>query len=562
MNLPVRRQERPFGTWEWVTLAAYAVVAGVGVHLHQSWAGEAQDWLTARDTTLGGLLERLHYEGAPTLWHLILWTLAHAGFTFGAVQWVCAGIATVGLAVWLRHSPMPRYLKLVFPFTFYMAYQYAAMVSGYVLFPLLVFTACGLIGSLDVKGNRVPRPVATALALGLLANLSLYGWMCAVGLALVYGERCWRMDCVLLQGGRHKRRCWAGAGLLAVMLAVAAATAWPAQDVAFIASIKQLPSVQAMLDMKQPAINNGGGRQTSWFVIERAAPGERPPAGAAWQQSLWRSCRLGTGAAHPYRTRKMLYAVSLLLFPLSTFSVLAYLVVATLIYRCTWHRFRTSWLPYALVFMGCMTVFCTERIAGLLMIALMAVAWVSWQQRLPLRRTPRWMEMLLRASLATVLVVQVGWTAHALWSEAHQAYSGDRMAARYLQESARGKRVAGFYSLAAGPELYFDRKIYFNQPTSYWPFSMDARMNLSQSQVLAARPDYVVIGTRGYLQDVVLNQVATVMNTSGNWPGDLQRIGDYFEAHGYRETHRFCGVTPMRGGYNNKLCQVILEPAQ
>ncbi|MGB6611639.1 MAG: hypothetical protein WBE63_18010, partial [Acidobacteriaceae bacterium] len=43
---------------------------------------------------------------------------------------------------------------------------------------------------------------------------------------------------------------------------------------------------------------------------------------------------------------------------------------------------------------------------------------------------------------------------------------------------------------------------------------------------------------------------------------DPFHVIDYAEAHGYRETHRFCGHAWMRSGYAEELCQVALQPVQ
>jgi hypothetical protein len=42
---------------------------------------------------------------------------------------------------------------------------------------------------------------------------------------------------------------------------------------------------------------------------------------------------------------------------------------------------------------------------------------------------------------------------------------------------------------------------------------------------------------------------------------DVYGIIPFAEAHGYRETHRFCGRSFMRAAYAEELCEVALEPA-
>jgi uncharacterized protein (DUF1810 family) len=43
---------------------------------------------------------------------------------------------------------------------------------------------------------------------------------------------------------------------------------------------------------------------------------------------------------------------------------------------------------------------------------------------------------------------------------------------------------------------------------------------------------------------------------------EVYGIIPYAEAHGYRETHRFCGHTFMRDGFSESMCQIALEPMQ
>jgi hypothetical protein len=567
---PLRSEK--FGVWEWSALAAYVGLVAVEARHHTSWADEAQAWLLARDCSLHDLLlHRLHYEGTPGLWHLLLWVLARIGLPYAALHWLTAGIATVGVGVWLRWSPFPRFLKLLFPFTFFVAYQYAVVARSYTLFSLLVFAACALIGSRDRTPGYKPRPLLTALVLGLLANLCMYGTMAAIGLALVYADRLWRRT----RSGFLQRSQLRGSGLAAAILfvacALAALQAWPAKDVAFTTGIMDLPSVQKLLHRQEPVEAVAANQQPSWTMNPEDAKLAPPHTGSWLKDRLWRdSHKFYAGATqqarHVYRTERSIFAASLLMFPFSGSMLLAYLAVAGLLYRCVRQRFAIGLLPFVLIFAASVAIYSAEHHTGLLLVAFVAVAWISWREKPVLkardRELQRWMEIGLRTVLLAIFIVQIGWTLHAVRAEWRTPYSGDYVAAKFLRQHAAGKKIAGYYSLSVGPEAYFPAKIYFNQPTSYWQYSKDPRLTMSNADVLAGRPDYVVLGTIAFRHQMILNQILPMLDTQNDEPGDIMHVGDFFSANGYHETHRFCGLAPMRSGFSGQLCQVVLEPVR
>jgi len=556
------RRKEQFGAWEWFALALYTALVAYGARLHQSWADEGQAWLLARDCGLREIfLHRLHYEGTPGIWHLLLWTLERLHMPFIALHWMCAGIAVAGVAVWLRNSPMPRYLKLLFPFTFFMAYQYAVIARSYVLFPLMVFAACTWIGR---RGHeRTWQPMRLAVLLSLLANLCMYGTAAAGGFALLFAGRVWRRRGEVTP--EMLRRLIAAATVFVLACMLAAATAWPAKDIAFTTGILDLPKVQKLLHRDEVVTVTAESPQPSWMMNPEDAKLKAPHTGHAWKDKLWRESHAFYNGAlqqtsHVYRTQRFIFAMSLLMFPISGSMMLAYLLVAAMIYRCARQRAWLEMLPFLFVFGASVLIYSAEHHSGLLMVLLMAVAWLTWPQQMPQRLLSRGVEMMLQAVMLVVLVMQIGWTAHALKAERRVPYAGDRETAVFLHEHVAGMRVAGYYSLAPGVEVYFPHKIYFNQPSSYWQYSKDPRLTMSNEDVLAARPDYVVLGTLAFRHEMILNQFLPMLDSNNEEPGDIQHIGEYFEAHGYRETHRFCGQAPMRDGFSNELCQVVLEP--
>jgi len=551
--------QRKSGVYEWAAMAGYIALLAVAVPRHVFWADETQSWIIARDCSLSDIfLHRMHYEGTPALWALLLWMLQRLHLPFAAMHWAAALAAIGGVAVWLCYAPLPRYLKLLFPFTFFMAYQYAVVARSYVLFPLLVFAACALI---TVKDR--PRPVLLAIVLGLLANLCMFGTAAAAGLTLVYMDR-------VRRDGTWKRlrgRYLGAFGIVCAAAVIAALTAWPARDVAFTAGILDLPSVQKALHRGQAAAWNAEADDTS---PEATAPYDvsllpPPSTGSHWKDKLWLASHdeyLGAPAAahHVYLTERAIFAASLLMFPLSGSMGLAYALVAALLYRCIRQRDPAATLPFLFVFLVSVAIYAAEHHSGLLLISLIAGAWLTWPAAIPGRGVSRWMELALRGLLLIVFAVQIGWTVHALCSERHTEYSGDRQAAVFLRQNAAGKKIAGYYTMSDGIELYFPRNIFFNQPSSYWQYSSAPGLMMSQANVLAAHPDFVVIGTTAFRDQVILNQILPMLPAIQEYPGDYQGVEAYFMQHGYRETHRFCGLEPMRGGATNELCQIVLEP--
>lgn len=165
----------------WIVLGAYAAVLALVVPRHEPWFDEAQAWLIARDDSPYNLLvHTLRYEGTPGLWHLLLMAPAKAGLPYAALNWLAAAVAVAGVFVFLRFAPFPWPIKALFPFTYYVLYQYGVIARSYSLLPVLLF---GLAALYRRKAERIY--CYTAL-LCLLANVSLHGALIAGSLMLIH----------------------------------------------------------------------------------------------------------------------------------------------------------------------------------------------------------------------------------------------------------------------------------------------------------------------------------------------------------------------------------------
>lgn len=179
---------------------------------HEPWADEAQAWMLARSLSPWQLIHtHLRYEGSPALWHLLLWALIRLRISYAGMHWVCGGIALAGVSVLVFRSPFPRYLKLLLPFTYFLAFQYAVVARSYVLIPVLLF-------SIAVLWKR--NALILALLVGLLANTEGHAFFISLGLALAY----------LIEHRSYAGRLVLPGIVLAALYGFAVYTAFPPHD--------------------------------------------------------------------------------------------------------------------------------------------------------------------------------------------------------------------------------------------------------------------------------------------------------------------------------------------
>jgi hypothetical protein len=169
----------PRGRRRWFVVGVYAAIVVVGAVCHEPWRDEVVPLSIARQAgSLAELAAPLRYEGHPILWYLVLWI----GWAIVGQTWVLKA-ASVGCAVaamvLLNRSPLPRWIRWPFTFSFFPLYQYSVVSRGYGLEMLLLFALCAL------HPERYRRPVALALVLAALANTELFGFVMAVAFVLM-----------------------------------------------------------------------------------------------------------------------------------------------------------------------------------------------------------------------------------------------------------------------------------------------------------------------------------------------------------------------------------------
>lgn len=170
---PGRRESR----FAAVVLVLFLAATIPVVLRHEMWRDEVQAWLLARDVpSLGALFWQLHYEAHPALWYLLLRPLARAGVGITGVQWVALAAAAAAVYLFARLAPLPRALRALFAFGYFVVYGYSVVARSYSLTMLL------LIGAVAVLAVPRPRAVLGGILLGLAANTTVYGAILAAAL--------------------------------------------------------------------------------------------------------------------------------------------------------------------------------------------------------------------------------------------------------------------------------------------------------------------------------------------------------------------------------------------
>jgi hypothetical protein len=540
--LDPRSASHHWGICETVTLALYCAVVSFGIHQHIPWADESQAWMLAHEVSLPTLLTHsLHYEGTPGLWHCLLKLLQLLHLSFTAARWVAGAIAAAGTAVLLADSPFPRIVRLLLPFSFFLAYQDAVIARSYVLYAVFAFTAAALLRS------PRPRPYTLALILGLMANISLHALLASGALAIVAA--------VLSRRHPHPRSLIPAILLLLLFWTVAITTMAPAKDVDFSAG-------------------NNVWRSLSRIENQLGIPAVAPPAISTLDMAGLPRAPLPvhTHAATQQAWHKLARTLAVLTYPLATYRWLALLLVALLATQSRRPTRSTApsdtstgpigLLPYLTLVLIFTSLYLEPRHAGMVFTTFVVAAWLTWPTEPAITHTRLVLERTTTAIFALVLTLQLAWTGHALSSEHTLPYSPDKTTAGYLQQHSP-IHAAGFYYYSIGPLLYFDKNIYANQPPHrYWLWSTETRSYATAQQVLAQHPSIIVIG--GYQPgpdaEITRDWLPNTPPEPGVRLGDAFFLGNYFRNHGYQETHLFCGHSWMRTTWSEQDCTSILEP--
>lgn len=480
----------------------YACLVCTAIPFHEPWVDEAQAWLLARDLNLQSLLFHfLRREGHPPLWYLLLWGPAHLHMPYAVMSWMVAPIALAGIWVLLRYAPFPFYVRALLPFSFFLAYQYAVVARSYVLFPLLGFLAAHFY--------RRRRPMRLAIALGLLANVSLHGTIVAMVFAALYALRLRRERAPGLRPPGSKP----AALVFAASIAVAAVCLWPTMG----ALPRVGPTLNRIIDTLSLRSHTAPAPAPQPAALPALTPAAPPPSPTTAQAPALNTpgrARLGNvpvvlsmGFAHPW---PLAVAFELL--------VIVYLF---------WRRQPGLVLAPVLLALFLIFVYAAEWHMGLLWVTVLMVLWAAWDTS---ERPGFDLQSVVAGSLALLCILQLPWTYHAFAYDFRDATSANPATAAYLKRLPPGTRTAGF-GRSVGVQPYFASNIFFNQPVTFGN-SGEAMSASTPAEARAAGAQIIVTDQ---------SQSAETL------------------AAGYRETHEFCGALYFPGEQQQEACLGVFE---
>ncbi len=514
---------------ECVALLAFMAIGAVASCFHEPWSDEAQAWLIARDLGIGGILHQMGYEGSPPLWHLLLWVLTRLHLPYGALSAVSLTLVAAGMYIWLRWSPLPAFVRLLVPFTFYYQYQYAVVSRSYALSTLLALAAVALWRA---KPFRV---IPFGVVVALLAQTNMHGFTIAGGLACAFAWE-WIGDF------RKKRPSMgmvfqtsvAGALVLA-SAAVARVLAKPLPDCSFKAAVQfrkgtTLASITSALS-GLPKLGIALGLNMTWGLS------------LLLLVTIWAiAIKKRTLVLPSIATVVLAY----LIFTGNVTSVGVWGGVLLLALVVSWFfamKQLACSLPFIFTVLAMGLVWSRPWHYGMALTAFLVSVWAAW----PAGHSPEFEfpTGLLAVLLAVLLIFQLPSTAKTVWDEVQGAYSGASATAEFLRPYAGHRPIYCVSFYGTGVQAYFDRNIFSDWPTAFWTWSN--RRAYESNRILNETPPnsaIVVVPTGG---QATLKQAKS----------EQARV-QLAKRHFVRR-HEFCGAQFWMGGVSEYECYEIYE---
>jgi hypothetical protein len=537
------RRDTGFDRYDAIVFAIYIAILAFAIHQYLPFADEAQEWLIARDSSLHDLLfRRLHYEGHPPLWALILWVVARLRMPYAGINWMAGAFALPGIYLFLRYSPFPRVFRWLLPFTFFLQYQYAAIARPYVFFPALLFAMC-IIFTLDR-----PRPVLFGLVTGLLTNISLHAAIVAGVFCLLYLHQ--------LRGRRRqeglfipRRSVAAGAALFVLMALCSALTAFPAPDAAVAYSpYKPVIGSHAFLDK---------------LIPEEKLPPSAPPLDKPLDPDGSKAKAESAPKINPVLSAAattLVLGANAACYPLAESNLLAIGFLGAF-WLWLWARGCSRLILPFLVATGLSVhIFVYDHHTGIFLLSLVAAAWTALQtvegNTLAQKRLPR-IEYILSAIALLVVILQIGWSWHCIRGSISVPSDPGRQTEEFLAQNYSGKQIAAFGYQSISIQPYASQNLFSNQSHSFWLWSANVPTNRRRTEALLQHPDAVVVSDITVGNEIVLDQWLHLVPV-GTHP--YHELLEFWQQNGYRETHHFCGSQYRRKGLADTMCDVVLEP--
>src|SRR5262249_31089786 len=137
---PGATREQALAPWQaLVGTLIYAVVVALLARHHELWRDEVRALnIVSGSSSLIEMFRRLHNEGHPALWYLILYAGVHLTGSKLVLKPISALVACAAMYVFFRFAPWPWWQKAAFAVGVLPLYEYSVMCRNYGISMLLL----------------------------------------------------------------------------------------------------------------------------------------------------------------------------------------------------------------------------------------------------------------------------------------------------------------------------------------------------------------------------------------------------------------------------------------
>ena len=166
--------------WKILIIIVFTMLLLYFANTHEHWSDEAQSFLLARDNSFQEIMYWIKYEGTPPLWVLIIKCFIILGGTYKTFYLLPIIFSVIGVSIFELKIKAPWYIKLLFPFSYFIFYQYSIIARSYCLiFPLLMII-------LLIYDKRLKKSILYATILFFFMNISLHTLIISGSLYLLF----------------------------------------------------------------------------------------------------------------------------------------------------------------------------------------------------------------------------------------------------------------------------------------------------------------------------------------------------------------------------------------
>ncbi len=152
---------------------------------HEPFADEAQAYLIARDASVGEIITQIsRTEGTPALWYFWLKFLIFCGLDYTKLYIASILPNLIAVYLFIQKAPFPKYIKYLFPLTYFILYQYNIVSRNY----SFLFLSTILVAMCFEK--RKQHPYRMILSLLLLGSVSAHAFIlsCSIVMFWIYKD--------------------------------------------------------------------------------------------------------------------------------------------------------------------------------------------------------------------------------------------------------------------------------------------------------------------------------------------------------------------------------------